>query len=353
MSNVIPSGLNNMTNHIYANLDYNSRTFPIKNETARWVYDNSSFRGLNWIKIFSSNVERLHNLNVYKQDPYRYLCSSRFNGIDATRTKHLSNWRWFDGKRLVPALDSDTMAKIIQSTSLRFVGDSLMGEMFSSLVGLLANKVDFERSLFTKDKDGMLVFLHNGGSLSYDKRKINIEDNFKQTTLSNSYVLVLDSTMPLKVNNCNSSNRDIGKVVSQNYHGRHVIYIAMDPTHPSCANYKYNRMKSAYSQPGEPLKISSMKTNQLYDYRRWCWNKIVDQTHYDIDSLHQWIGRERLIILNMSELTRQRRDSHSIRIPIANGKFRCCDCMHHCIPGGPIETWNDALYHALNHVFIT
>ena len=314
------------------------------------------------MKIFSSNVDRLHNSlnnNLSKRASYRYLCSSRFNGIDATRATHLSNWRWFDGKRLIPPLDSDTMAKIIRNTPLRFVGDSLMGEMFSSLVGLLANQVNFKRSLVLED-NGLLVFLNNGGSLRYDRRKTNITKNFKPTTtkdalknkvfsasMSNSSVLVLDSTMPLKVNHCNPTNRDIGKVVSQHYHGRHVIYVAMDPTHPSCSRTKKHKMVSAYSQPGEPRKISSMQTKELYDYNRWCWDKIEWQTRHDIDSLYQWIDRKRLIILNMTKLTRQRPDSHSIRIPMPLGKFRCCDCMHHCIPGGPVETWNDALYRVL------
>lgn len=224
-----------------------------------------------------------------------------------------------------------------------------MGEMFSSLVGLLANQVDFKRSLDLKD-DGLLVFLNNGGSLRFDRRKRNITQNFNSATISNSSVLVLDSTMPLQVNRCNPSNRDIGKVVSQNYYGKYVIYVAMNPTHPSCSNHE---MVSAYSQPDEPRKISSMQKKELYDHNRWCWDKIASQTRHDIDSLSQWIDGKRLIILNMTELTRQRPDSHSIRIPMPLGKFRCCDCMHHCIPGGPVETWNDALYHILHHGLTT
>ena len=319
-----------------------AKTHKITGMTARWVYDNSSFRGLHWIETFSSNVDRLHNLNKKSSSSYRYLCSRRFNGIDATRSAHLSNWRWFDGKRFIPPLDSDAMAKLIRKNSLRFVGDSLMGEMFSSLVGLLASQVDFKRSL-DLNEDGLLVFLKNGGSLRYDVRKTNIVQHF-ESNVSNSSVLVLDSTMPLKINHCDPTNRDIGKIVSQKYHGKYVIYVAMNPTHPSCSNHK---MVSAYSKPSEPRKISSMQKNELYDYNRWCWDKIASQTRHDIDSLSQWIDRKRLIILNMTELTRQRPDSHSIRIPMPLGKFRCCDCMHHCIPGGPVETWNDALYHVL------
>ena len=105
-------------------------------------------------------------------------------------------------------------------------------------------------------------------------------------------------------------------------------------------------MRSIYPEPTSAKpSISLLNDSLLIDYRRWCWGQILESAQHDIRSLRAHVGG-RLVVLDMWDATAQRPDSHSIKIP-SGSRSRCCDCMHHCLPGGPMETWNDGLFAAM------
>ena len=314
-----------------------------------WVQDPTEFRGHDWLQHYSEAVTAVHravNPSVEtwqggpQWGPYRYLCSARLNGTDLPRVKTLASWHWSEGGALMRAVEPNLMAKLIRRAPVRFLGDSLMGEMFSSMIGLLGRHVV---AAGARTNNGSIVVpLRDGGSIRYDPmhRLVHAKGTRVVMEAADDYpILVLDSTMPLATNKC-ATESDLGEVISQHFHGSLVFYVAANPTHPDCAGRGF---ESFHTQPtGAKPSVANMTRTQLFDYHRWCWNKISDNTESDVRSLRAHLG-DRLVVLNMTDATDQRPDSHSIRIPGG----RCCDCMHHCLPGGPIETWNDALFGAL------
>ena len=324
--------------------------------SGHWVYDPSDFRGVNWLEHYSSNILEMYRRTKVTVDPsitqgltksnqwgpYRYLCSARLGGADLPRAKRLAQWRWAHGDSLMQPLDPEKMATIIRRTPMRFVGDSLMQEMFSSMVGLMRQHVMVDRAWAANGT--MVVPLRGGGSIRYESKQQVVKASGATRThvpeAPDYPILVLDSTMPVAQNNC-SAKSDLGRAVSKLFRGLLVVYVAMDPTHPACST---KNMQSAYDRPTTTKpSIANFSKSQLYDYKRWCWNKIPEHTHNDIQSLCAHLG-DKVVVINMTDVTGQRPDSHSIKIPYGGSASRCCDCMHHCLPGGPIETWNDALY---------
>ena len=336
--------------------------------SGHWVYDPSNFRGGNWLEHYSSNILEVyskisdaslthtHSLSLTKNlatnishpenswGPYRYLCSARLGGTDLPRATEGAKWRWAQGDTLMQVLDREKMATIIRDTPIRFVGDSLIQEMFSSMVGLLGQDIMVEG---TWAANGTIVVpLRRGGRIRYERIKQVVEHMVTHTDIPDAPdypVLVLDSTMPRGETGCNATS-DLGRAVSKLSRGVLVVYVAFDPTHPACS---HGSMQSAYSQPTRTKPaIATFSITQLYDYNRWCWGKIPEHTYNDIQTMRPSLGN-RLVVLNLTDATGQRPDSHSVKIPTSPQTSRCCDCMHHCLPGGPIETWNDALFAAL------
>lgn len=324
-----------------------------------WVYDPSDFRGANWLEHYSSNILEMYSRRVIAEGnpliiqginksggwgAHRYLCSARLGGADLPRAKRLAQWRWAHGDSLMQPLDPEKMATIIRRTPVRFVGDSLMEEMFASMVGLLRDHVMVERTWAANDT--MVVPLRGGGSMRYERRQPGATHTHIPEDPDHP-ILVLDSTMPVAENKC-AAGSDLGRAVSKHFRGHLVVYVAMDPTHPACSKSE----QSNYDAPTMTKpSLANLSAGQLHDYHRWCWEKIPEHTDSDIQSLHEHLG-DKLVVLNMTDLTGKRPDSHSIKIPavLVGSASRCCDCMHYCLPGGPIEAWNDALYNALHAV---
>ena len=50
---------------------------------------------------------------------------------------------------------------------------------------------------------------------------------------------------------------------------------------------------------------------------------------------------QRLEIMDITDLSIQRRESHPVEI------YGYTDCLHFCLPGGPVDAWNKILYNLL------
>ena len=159
--------------------------------------------------------------------------------------------------------------------------------------------------------------------------------------------------------------REVGRVLRQHFAGSAVVYVAWAGGHPGCdaASAPYqDRNDSSAIDSGRPFGI----------WRSWLsfprLNSLLVQGLQDglnENDLSLPPARFCFKVLDVQALTMLRPDAHSVEFlrkrrqlknqssrsmcaPREDG--RTCtstDCLHYCLPGGPIETWNDELYRLL------
>ena len=355
-----------------------------------WVAADVDFRGPDWINQFTSAVLQTGVAEVKGNwDAPRYLCSARLNGRDLPRVRKLAAWRWktADGELVAP-VDPPALASIAARHPVALLGESLNHELFVSLVGLLASQQPRATSLpagwqATK-RDGkpssnitasvgdleMEVALGNGGRLAQlDATLLKLNEStslhsafgpsqaeamhslLARAAKSGFRVLVMSSLMMRSTTNCKLEGTKVSKetLASDGAMAAAIggffrsasptfdllVYISFDPNHAGCDRYTEPRPHSL--RPS----IHELQEKDLFDYKRFCWGQVRERSEHFAHVLHAHLPRERFALIDARRLTDTRPEAHSLRIPSLPDRFS--DCMHYCLPGGPIETWADLL----------
>ena len=357
-----------------------------------WVAADVDFRGPGWIDNYTSVIKKtgVGGPNGFWGAP-QYLCSGRLQGKDLPRVRKLVAWRWKTGDgELVPPIKPPVLASIAARHPIALLGDSLNHELFTSLVGLLASQKprvqsgkaphlifpsDANRNATVSDFE-MEVALENGGRLSqldYALMKINetagknnltapfgptegagMQEMLAHAANSGFRVLVMSSLMMRSTTHCVregtnvsqatlASDKAMAAAVGGHFRSAAptfdlLVYIIFDPSHPVC--HTYTRPTS------ERPDVNAMPWDWLKQYRQWCWGQVKQRSEHLAHALHAHVPRERFALIDARRLTGTRPEAHSIRL--MSGAMRPLerpgsDCMHFCLPGGPIETWADLL----------
>ena len=358
-----------------------------------WVAADVDFRGPGWIDNYTSVIKKtgVGGPNGFWGAP-QYLCSGRLQGKDLPRVRKLVAWRWKTGDgELVPPIEPPVLASIAARHPIALLGDSLNHQLFTSLVGLLASQKprvqsgkaphlifpsDANRNATVSDFE-MEVALENGGRLSqldYALMKINetagknnltapfgpthvtaMHEMLAHAANSGFRVLVMSSLMMRSTTHCVregtnvsqatlTSDKAMAAAVGGHFRSAAptfdlLVYIIFDPSHPVC---------QTYTRPtSERPDVNAMPWDWLKQYRQWCWGQVKQRSEHLAHALHAHVPRERFALIDARRLTGTRPEAHSIRLmsgvmkPLERPGFY--DCMHYCLPGGPIETWADLL----------
>jgi len=279
-------------------------------------------------------------------------------------------------------LEPAAFAQIVRARSLiHFLGDSHVDQMAVSLVGLLAPELPLG-TFAELTKGGIqaswLVSLSRGGQLRYDSlwRQGRIEEVLRDTRLALNHsrhptrtddaarapVVVLSNPARgslVQLSSCHQAStnaeldaaRSFAEVVRAGTGRQPVVFISRFSGHPGCVS---TRGEPRYTQPLH----SNVSSQQIIEAAGasatdFCWDKnalvncmLVSALSMSLGARFHWIDAERL--------TQLRPDGHSQLIPPHDARQApgCCDCGHYCVPGGPVETYNDLLHRLLDRLHL-
>lgn len=158
--------------------------------------------------------------------------------------------------------------------------------------------------------------------------------------------------------------RQVGRVLRQHFAGSAVVYVAWAGGHPGCdaasAPYR-DRNDSSAINSGRSFERSWLNFPRLN-------SQLVQGLQDGLNENDPSLPPARFCfkVLDVQALTMLRPDAHSVEFlrkrrtgqQLKNQSSMCAprehghkctskDCLHYCLPGGPIETWNDELYRLL------
>ena len=340
-----------------------------------WVQTELDFRGPGWIDRYTSAVIQtsVAGNNYTCWDGPRYLCSVRLGGIDLPRVRNLSSWRWrtADGE-LVPPVDPVRLGSLMVQQPVALLGDSLTQELFASLTGLLAKQKPRTHS---RARNASLaseayheVLLANGGRLArLDNTLMRLAEASRfgaeqagslhallRLSAEKGYRVLVMSALMMRPDASDGCPRAVPSSTLANDEalaatvGAHfrssgprldlLVFISFDPNHPAC--HQYTDARPAYTRPS----LEQMAGEDLIEYTRWCWAHVKERSERLAEAFRRHLAPEHFALIDARQLTGTRPEAHAVRIPSPRRPFqRCCDCMHFCLPGGPVETWADLL----------
>lgn len=286
-------------------------------------------------------------------------------------------------------LEPAAFAQMVRARSLiHFLGDSHVDQMAVSLVGLLAPELPlgtFAELTMGGIQVSWIVSLARGGRLRYDSlwREGRIEETLSAARLALNHsrhptrnkdaprrrivgsepVVVLSnpgrgSLVQLVACHRASANaeldaaRSFAEVVRAGTGGQPVVFISRFPGHPGCVS---TRGQPRYTRPlhSNASSQQSLEAVSTAD-KGFCWDKNALVNCMLVSALSTSLG-ERFHWIDAERLTQLRADGHSQLIPPHDARQapRCCDCGHYCVPGGPVETYNDLLHRLLDRLHLT
>ena len=351
-----------------------------------WQHVSLDFRGVNWISHYTEAVVKLTTANkrLYLSKSvwptYRYLCTVRpsFLGgeIDLERVKRLASWRWknVDGSFL-PRFEPSGFASIVQRYPITIAGDSVAIEFFSALGGLLHSELleplpsDERFNASLQQADVLLqpraeLVLRNGGRVEMFGHKFpkqhttdrDLTGRWLSSSAARGYqilVLLTDSVVACADQDSKEQQLRFEKQftasLARNFWGRLVVWISTHVGHSRC---------EVYTRPlTEPNATGCSSKHRwcepiMRDYRRYCWGEIPAFDARMVHLLRSAFG-PRFLHVDARHASVLRADAHAVRLPktIDQQQEHKFDCLHWCLPGGPIETWADMLYSTLAQKF--